>query len=253
MGADRHERLGGADAGVGGDGACQWLDRERDDARGRYPRRRGHRGSIVGSTGTLRPGSGLGVLHGKSVAIGAGVTVAIGIKGSDEATDYSQLDVTGSVNLGQASLALTVNNGFVPAAGFGELVIVANDGADPIIGTFSGLPEGAAVNAGNGKTFHITYAGGTGNDVALITAGAGTYYLSEGATGGFFDLDVLIANPNATDAPVTLTFLREDGGDRHGAAHGAGDAAHHGARGRHRGRGRHVRVDGRHVRQRIYP
>ncbi len=39
-----------------------------------------------------------------------------------------------------------------------------------------------------------------------------TYYLSEGATGSFFDLDILIANPNAADAPVTLTFLREDGG-----------------------------------------
>src|SRR4029079_8620026 len=38
-----------------------------------------------------------------------------------------------------------------------------------------------------------------------------TYYLSEGATGAFFDEDVLIANPNASDAPVTLTFSKEDG------------------------------------------
>jgi hypothetical protein len=38
-----------------------------------------------------------------------------------------------------------------------------------------------------------------------------TYYLSEGATGGFFDEDVLIANPNAQAAPVTLTFSKEDG------------------------------------------
>ena len=46
----------------------------------------------------------------------------------------------------------------------------------------------------------------------LNAQGGGTYYLSEGATGSFFDLDILIANPNAADAPVTLTFLREDGG-----------------------------------------
>jgi hypothetical protein len=38
-----------------------------------------------------------------------------------------------------------------------------------------------------------------------------SYYLSEGATGAFFDEDVLIANPNGTDAPVTLTFSKEDG------------------------------------------
>jgi hypothetical protein len=38
-----------------------------------------------------------------------------------------------------------------------------------------------------------------------------TYFLSEGATGGFFDEDVLIANPNDTTAPVTLTFSKENG------------------------------------------
>ena len=38
-----------------------------------------------------------------------------------------------------------------------------------------------------------------------------TYFLAEGATGAFFDDDVLIANPNDRDAPVTLTFLKEGG------------------------------------------
>jgi hypothetical protein len=46
---------------------------------------------------------------------------------------------------------------------------------------------------------------------AIDHAPAVTYYLSEGATGAFFDEDVLIANPNASDAPVTLTFSKEDG------------------------------------------
>jgi uncharacterized repeat protein (TIGR01451 family) len=36
------------------------------------------------------------------------------------------------------------------------------------------------------------------------------YYLAEGATGDFFDFDLLIANPNPVEAPVTITFLRED-------------------------------------------
>jgi subtilisin-like proprotein convertase family protein len=35
------------------------------------------------------------------------------------------------------------------------------------------------------------------------------YTLSEGATGGFFDLDVTMANPTGGDAPVTISFLPE--------------------------------------------
>ncbi len=37
------------------------------------------------------------------------------------------------------------------------------------------------------------------------------YSFAEGSTGGFFDTDLSIANPNGTAAPVTMTFLREDG------------------------------------------
>jgi DNA-binding beta-propeller fold protein YncE len=39
-----------------------------------------------------------------------------------------------------------------------------------------------------------------------------TYYLAEGATGPFFDTDLLLANPNALAAPITLTWLLEGGG-----------------------------------------
>jgi hypothetical protein len=37
------------------------------------------------------------------------------------------------------------------------------------------------------------------------------YYLAEGATGTFFDTDVLLANPQTVDAQVTIEFLRGDG------------------------------------------
>jgi hypothetical protein len=40
---------------------------------------------------------------------------------------------------------------------------------------------------------------------------AATYYLAEGATGAFFDTDLLLANPNDEAAPVTITFFKEDG------------------------------------------
>jgi hypothetical protein len=38
-----------------------------------------------------------------------------------------------------------------------------------------------------------------------------TYFLAEGATGSFFDTDVLIANPHDGSIPITLTFFKEDG------------------------------------------
>jgi hypothetical protein len=38
-----------------------------------------------------------------------------------------------------------------------------------------------------------------------------TYYLAEGATGAFFDMDLLIANPNDAPAPIGITFFKEDG------------------------------------------
>jgi hypothetical protein len=37
-------------------------------------------------------------------------------------------------------------------------------------------------------------------------------YLAEGATGKFFDFDISLANSAPTPAPVTLQFLKEDGG-----------------------------------------
>ena len=38
-----------------------------------------------------------------------------------------------------------------------------------------------------------------------------SYFLAEGATGAFFDLDIVIANPTNEDAPVAITFLDSAG------------------------------------------
>ena len=48
-------------------------------------------------------------------------------------------------------------------------VLIANDGTDPVTGTFDGLGEGDAVSFG-GFTGTITYTGGDGNDVSLLGA-----------------------------------------------------------------------------------
>ncbi len=49
-----------------------------------------------------------------------------------------------------------------PANRTKETLLIANDGADPIAGAFTNLPEGARVAA-----YQITYKGGDGNDVTL--------------------------------------------------------------------------------------
>ena len=56
-----------------------------------------------------------------------------------------------------------------------------------------------------GQTF------GAGHESAGVTAPALDWFLAEGATGPFFDLFVLIANPSTSPAIVEATYLRPDG------------------------------------------
>ena len=44
-----------------------------------------------------------------------------------------------------------------------------------------------------------------------LAPAAFTSLLAEGATGEFFDLDILLANPEGIPVPATLTFLKPDG------------------------------------------
>jgi hypothetical protein len=53
------------------------------------------------------------------------------------------------------------------------------------------------------------FAGGTGG--AGLPQPATHWFVAEGATGSFFDLYILIGNPSAQDANVTVTYLLADG------------------------------------------
>src|SRR4051812_40619224 len=101
------------------------------------------------------------VLHTKSLTLsaaippgqGGGVIAFVGGQGSS-----GQIDVTGTVTLNGAPLGILPAG--VPAIGQ-SFTIIKNDGTDPVIGTFAGVPEGAIVNA----RFRVSYVGGDGNDV----------------------------------------------------------------------------------------
>jgi len=52
---------------------------------------------------------------------------------------------------------------------------------------------------------------GAGHDAVGIAAPQQNWYLAEGATGDYFDLFVLLANPNDQDAVALVRFLKPDG------------------------------------------
>jgi autotransporter-associated beta strand protein len=118
----------------------------------------------------------------------------------------AQLLVTGGVTVGGA-LDLTFFANGVPEFG-ATCTLINNDGADAVVGTFDGLPEGAILTF-VGQPLRLSYVGGDGNDITLTVVRM--YNLSEGAIGPFFDLDILLANPTSTPAPLDVTFLPDAG------------------------------------------
>ncbi len=102
-----------------------------------------------------------------TVAFSSGTALNIQINGIIPDVGYSQLNVVGIVNL--TGSKLTLSGSFIQPQ-CAPVVLIKNDGADAVIGTFQGLPEGFVfVNyLGSGKNVSISYVGGDGNDVVLI-------------------------------------------------------------------------------------
>jgi hypothetical protein len=123
-------------------------------------------GSLTASASgaAIAPGFSPGIISGGDLAMSSGTTLNIELNGSVPGTGYDQLNVTGGVTLGNATLSVTA--GFTPGLG-NRFTIIDNDGADPVTGTFNGLAEGAIFILG-AATYQVTYTGGTGNDVQLI-------------------------------------------------------------------------------------
>lgn len=89
----------------------------------------------------------------KSLSVARDSTLRLGAK---------PLTVSGKVSLGGA-----VEFDLESAKG---LTLIKNSGNDKVSGVFEGLPQNRTVSVA-GKTFHISYTAGDGNDIALI-AGA---------------------------------------------------------------------------------
>jgi hypothetical protein len=124
--------------------------------------------------------------------------------------NQDQISVIGTVALDGA---LTVHPNFTPTPGE-SFPIILNDGNDPVVGTFAGLPEGSTLNV-NGIRFAISYIGGDGNDVTLTVPtvpdiSITPVTLPEGNSGpNPFVFTVTLSNP--TIQPVTVDFFTQDG------------------------------------------
>jgi len=160
----------------------------------------------VNSGGTLSPGSSTAILNTGSVSLSAASTLNIEINGTTAGTQYDQVNVTGGVNLGNATLNVVL--GFTPSAGQ-TFTIIANDRADAVVGTFAGLPEGSIFTAGAGH-FRISYAGGTNNDVTLTAIASPTiakaFVPLAVLVNGTTTLTFTLTNPNAGAALTGVAF-----------------------------------------------
>src|SRR5206468_140321 len=127
-------------------------------------------GNVTNTAGHVSPGLSPGLIS-ITGNYNQGVTGALDVEigGPGAGTQSDQVNVVGGVGVGGVGLRGTLNvsliGGFVPNVG-DTFTVIANDGADAVVGTFTGLAEGSTFIA-SGKLFRISYAGGTGNDVVL--------------------------------------------------------------------------------------
>jgi fibronectin-binding autotransporter adhesin len=144
----------------------------------------------VNSGGTLAPGMSPGCLNTGILTLAG--TYEVEIQGATACSGYDQTNVAGSVNVTGATLNLSTT-GFVPTVGQ-KFVIINNDLADAVVGTFTGLAEGATIVDG-GVTYTISYVGGDGNDVELTVTAVDASAIPGAPNTGFA---LLTANPLAT-------------------------------------------------------
>ena len=124
------------------------------------------------STDKTNNGKGIVTLLGLTTAsatLSAASVLGIAINGTTAgdgvaAGTYTQVNVTGTINLDGASLQISQST-TIPAGN--SLIIVQSTGG--VSGTFNGLPEGSVVTSHDGEQYTISYQGNGGREVVLTT------------------------------------------------------------------------------------
>jgi len=124
----------------------------------------------IQNNGTLSPGgTGIGTLSVGILDLNG--TLAIDVNNTTGAggTDWDQIAVTGTIDLSTGSLVVTQSTTVEgsPSA----IVVVSNDGADDVTGTFAFGDPFTTDFLGSGLSGLVDYEGGDGNDI-LLTIGS---------------------------------------------------------------------------------
>lgn len=130
--------------------------------------------------GTLSGNATIGKLEAKNGTVSASLlqsndlslsntsSLEITIRGTTPGMEYNQINSHGTVTIGNASLNLS--GSFILPAG-SELILVGNDGTDPISGTFKGVANNQIITI-QGTNYLLKYDGGDGNDITLTRPNA---------------------------------------------------------------------------------
>jgi len=159
----------------------------------------------VSGGGFLSPGGVPGVMQTGTLSLLQGSMLTLDLGGAlpgNAAGRHDQVSVTGTVSL-SGNLNLQMTGGYVGTAGE-TLVLINNDGADAVSGTFSSLQEQQEFLAGS-TMWRISYAGGTGNDVVLVCIGH-QYIVSNLNSSGTGSLYQAITDANASAGMDEIIF-----------------------------------------------
>src|SRR5262249_61252654 len=96
------------------------------------------------------------------IAFPAGSSFVVRLNGPVAGTGYDQLQVTGTVNLGGATLSASLSPTFLPALGTAFTIITSTD---TLSGTFAGHPDGDTFVLG-GTGFQSHHVNAPGRDAA---------------------------------------------------------------------------------------
>jgi len=126
----------------------------------------GTMGSVsLSSQSVIAPGNSPGIINTGDLVLVSGSAYEFELGGTTVGSQYDQINVTGTVDLGGGTLSVILWNSFKPSVGQ-TFTIINNDGSDAITGTFVGLAEGKTF-VSQGYAYTISYVGGSGNDVVL--------------------------------------------------------------------------------------
>ena len=147
-----------------------------------------------GAAGSVSPTNSGQDISASATSFTSGSTLTIGIAGTTADTQYTQLNLAGSVDLTDVNLNLNVSVGTVVAGDSFTIVSIA--GTDPLARTetFNNLPSSGSFITVGGLNYVVDYAGGDGNDVTLTASALGVNVTGTVPNGG-------VAYINNTFAP----------------------------------------------------